>query len=291
MLEVFMNSSFFPWCSTPRLECLTKDDGWCPQTIRKNIRAVPYCEDSKDLNKVKERVAYFRDCLSKNPHSNLSFQNKSLRLLSDLEKVTDLKLHFINTAIEIQKSQKKFFEFENSDIIMFRRLESARKALKACDQEIFTLIDLIKCYEQQYSGYQHQLQLISDLISLVKIVQAHLISEENQNLAACPTEIFQQILNPDNWEMSKIQSLIPSFSQMNQEQCLQLRNNLRDQLTSCQTELLMIYEMLKWMNSSYELVSKNKSALQNLLGTLNYEVHVITSSYSPRFKSLPSPAT
>jgi hypothetical protein len=255
---------------------------WTQFTIRDNIEAVPYCENSADLNRVKELAATYRESLMKNPNTDKTFQSKTLNLLQNLDTTADRRLKelpYINTANKIRNLLGHFGNIEDSTSWV-QMLTEARAGLNTTDQEIISLRKNIRAYHKDNSSHLSHLKELNALLELAENALTNFTANENPDYETSSINDDSHIKS-SSWNRENIETFRNSLPEMNIENLSRLIEQIRQQKTAIQKQLVANAEELKWLNRSLDLVNNNKTLWHQLHQKFEDKVQKFTHAYSP----------
>ena len=265
--------------STPSLKQINFFSGnWDQMTIIHNIEAVPYCENSADLNKVKQIAGLYLQGVTKNPNMDPIHKSKSLNLLHNLEITTDRRLKelpYIDTAHRINNLLGHFGNIEDSTS-WIQMLTEAKTGLNTTDQEIIALRKNIRAYQNDISNHLSHLKELNVLL------------EQAENLAINENPDYETSSIKDNghiksssWNRENIETFRNSLPEMNTEDLSRLIEQIREQKTAIRKQLVANAEELKWLNRSLDLVNNNQTLWHQLNQKFDDKVQKFTHAYSP----------
>lgn len=277
-------SSPTPSPSIPQLEKINYTEEWNGITIRNNIKAVPYSENLEKLSKLKEVVAFYKENLA-HKHSE-NWRKHHLSLLQELDSLTDRRLkeipyvNAINSTVNmINRIKKDPNDLRDSDIVTrmtdeecIQELEKTRKQLTHYDKEIISLNKKLQSYSKVYVSCQERLKLLNSLHKKAANARELLSSKDHPDNAEVSTKKDKKDSTSLPWDVSKIKVKEESIPKMNGDKLSALIEKIRIQKTTCQKEMRLPAEELKWLHRSHDLLTESLTLLQQLAQKLNEKV-------------------
>lgn len=257
-----------------------KNKIWSQLTIKNNIRAIPFSENSEELSKLKQTTAYYFKGLTENPNSDPVWQEKSLCLLNQLDNLIDTRIKevaYLNIAHDINRF--KWIITVNDSHKFIQTLEQTREKLNTCEQHLIKLKRKINIYTQFSFSCKNRIQLLnkvcSEAINKRKTLYTTNINN-NEQLA------LKEIKKDLNWSIEKIQLKQQNIPEMDLDQLSRLIIKIRQQQTSCQKDLVSVTEKLRYTYQYNNLQTRNIKLLNEIELKLSKKIEDSNSLFAPK---------
>lgn len=255
--------------STPKLEMIHKNsDKWSQLTIKQNIKAVPYCENSSELRKVLELVDLYTKHVKENSNKPTVSIEENLRLLRNLKVVTDRRLEelpYVLTANNVNSLLINFSTMEDKELVI-KELEITRTTLSAYERKKYELNKKMKPFIKKNLDAQNHLQILNNLYYKAQSALERVSEENNKERLPLQVEEEGQINSFESkLDLEELLNVLQeTIGKMNETQLMEFIEKIRIGQTELQKEILVTGDELEWMIRCKGIMTKSVDLLHTL---------------------------
>lgn len=249
-----LNDLIIPWiekyqeCNRGTLQGLEEDHNWSFQTIQKNILALPYCNEPKELGRLKKVAIYYYEYLGTSSNSSDSRCRDLMKLILLINK--QFKIIKMDASVRSVEGGLKIYHAD----INLRQIRNVKMDLE--EKKIKT-DKKIETYSKEKFVLMSKFILLDDLYNRAK---QHFFTLKN----GIPADVETHLISEEKLKVEDLLSKSDMLNEMNMNQTTTLIKEIIDQQRDLQEKILFFSDKIKLEKSYAQLCFKNINYLNSL---------------------------